>query len=246
MPRKRKKQRQRVSTEEYVGRATEHLRGQKDIDSVHMQQILNMPKAEFAKILSDPEARRRYDAFREKVVRTVFTTVSYPITTSRIVGEIKKDFKGKGSLSAFGFGVGYGTLLHSMKHDKQLRRMFRGRVRGVEMQTAPAEITKEHNLRIHHGIKAEDLGFFSKIGFKPVRVTYSIDFLNSEVIGYEPKVLDAIAANIAKMTAKGGKSYHIVGSKHTALTPKIFERHGLKVEKWERTKEGVLFIKLSK
>lgn len=157
-----------------------------------------------------------------------------------IANEIIKDFGGTKGLSVFGFGVGYGQLLFF------LRNFMGAKVKGVELKDFSKKFTKGRRLGIEYGKSAGDASLTEHGKFD---ATYSINVFETDIIDKDT-ALDMLS-NIAALTRKGGKSYHIISFEHHVPFPKeeievIGEALGLKIDKWEKTPNRELFIKFTK
>ena len=181
---------------------------------------------------------------RVSAVREAFARRKYPETVNvsesrrshMVASEMVADFPKLKGLKVFGFGVGYGPLMFFLKS--------RGaKVRGVEIGVHSAELARMHGLEIIHGIDAAD-PILRKEG--KFRITYSIDFMQKDVLGEGPRAL-AFLDNISAMTEKGGKSYHIsLGSRAYLPFPvEEIKARGFRVEV-KKTPGGYELFKFTK
>lgn len=187
-------------------------------------------------------------ASREKAFRAIYGGVSIIQPLTALKKEMLGDLRGKKNQRVFGFGVGYGPFLFDILTDPLLRKKGtfdpKG-VGGLEKYGYQSGFTRRHGLKILHGVPAEEPELLRRHNLKPANVTYSVRFLNAEVIGEEQKTLHAIAENISRMTARGGYSYHLVDAP-TAMTKELFEKHGLKEISRRNVVGSLTLIKLRK
>ncbi len=257
----------RERTLKYVEDVRKHVGRLKTIAAGQRDFLAQMSKADWAALLADPARLAQMQVANDRLHHTLTTTVTDYAHASVILREVvTKDFVGKHGLSAFGFGVGYGTFLHLLKWDADLRHTpvagTRRRVSmfdpkqlgGVELQSDPLSMTRQRKLNVLHGLRAEELfepDAFEKVQAverrltrdefaartRPRDMTYSIDFLNMEILDrIAPAAREKIVENIARMTKVGGYSYHVMSGAprdhQTAMTRVLFERHGFEVEYW--------------
>ncbi len=163
--------------------------------------------------------------------------VSGPKLGYKIASEIITDFGRTKGLNVFGFGVGYAQLSFFLK------KFMGAKTKGVEMYGYSQKFTRDKKLGIKHGINAGD-PILKKMG--KFDVTYSINTVQEGVI--DRKTAQKTWDNLAYMTRKGGKSYHIFTSQNEALvmiSRKELEKRGFKIDSWEELGYH-FFIKLTK
>ena len=181
---------------------------------------------------------------REELVRRVKksemvqnATLQSSFTGYKFANEIIKDFGHTKGLRAFGFGVGYGQLLFFLKN------FMKAKVAGVDLGEYSKDLTKFKKLRVKHGVSASDeslkrLGKFD--------ITYSSNFFGDDFVNNKKDAL-AILDNMSHLTKKGGKSYHYIGAAgEVPVTRQEVEATGFRIDKWDRGREGALFLKLTK
>ncbi|HIH16042.1 MAG TPA: hypothetical protein HA252_01410 [Candidatus Diapherotrites archaeon] len=248
----------RAAIDSYIEEVQQRVRWDKSRIEGMRQHLYSLSPEQWAAIMRDPQHHIKYKDFLGRARHVMTTTVSGYAHASAIFREMVGDFKGRSNLGVFGFGVGYGTILHILKHDPGFRAAYKRRrfisakkIGGVELQKEPEELTKRERLNVIHGVKAEDL-FARPLRRRELRAreaTYSVDFLNEEILGSDPARLNKVAENIARMTQKGGYSYHVLSmGGETGMTRAMFEKQGFRVLKWlEPTKENnARIIKLYK
>ena len=138
-------------------------------------------------------------------------------------------------MKVFGFGVGYGQLLFFLKN------FMRAKVKGVELGYFSKDFTNQKRLGVIHGISADDPNLRRTGKFD---VTYSIDLLQTDVL--DKKTALGMLDNLARMTKKGGRSYHILVLENPPVTREEIEARGFKIDIWRKSPYGGLFIKLTK
>ena len=142
-------------------------------------------------------------------------------------------------MHVFGFGVGYAQLSFFLK------KFMGAKTKGVELHEYSQKFTRDKKLGIKHGVSAGDPSL-RKMG--KFDVTYSINVVQDEVL--DSRTAQKTWDNVAHMTRKGGKSYHIFTSRNEALSMvsrKQLEERGFRIDSWEELiGGGPFFIKLTK
>ena len=167
---------------------------------------------------------KEFRGFREALGPIYSATVSPHSSGYSIAREIVSDFGRTKGLRVFGFGAGYAQLLFFLKN-------FMGaKVKGVDLGTFSKRFTQSRKLRVMHGKSVADtsLRHFGKFD-----VTYSINVLEDDIIDRTNAI--GMLDNMAHLTRKGGKSYHIVlFPDKVPLSKKEIEA---KVSKWTNGKK---------
>jgi len=181
--------------------------------------------------------RMRAASSRDRAVQISKATVSPESTTYPIAKEIIKDFRRTKGLKVFGYGVGYGQLLFFLKN-------FMGaKTKGVDLGEFSKEMTKRKGLSVTHNKDAADPRLRKKGKFD---VTYSVYLLEPGPLRDEEKA-HRILDNMAEMTKKGGKSYHVTLSSEPMFSKADAIKRGFRVEEWRNLYSGgSKFIKLTK
>ena len=163
-------------------------------------------------------------------------TVSSPEAGHRIARQIISDFGQTKGLRVFGFGVGYGSLLFFLKN------FGKAKTAGVDLGPFAQEFTKARRLGIEYGKSVSDPSLAHKGKFD---VTYSILVFESAIL---PTAKDAVGMlkNMAALTKKGGKSYHVVQFGHLPLSEKNIEAAGFKITEKSWIDGTNMFLSLTK
>lgn len=168
------------------------------------------------------------------------TTISNTRAGFEIAKEITNDFGKTKGLEVFGFGVGYAQLLFFLKN-------FAGaKVKGIDLTHLSKEQTKSKRLGITHGKSVADPSIRK---FGKFDVTYSIYVFETDIMNQDTAF--EMFRNIAALTRKGGKSYHLIMLKNRVPFPKaeieaMGEALGLRIDRWDTKSSAGLFIKLTK
>lgn len=209
--------------------------------TIRLQRIIDDPRKSVDSYLKAKRKRGMVEtAIMKKHGLPLQPGVSRPEDGYRIASEIIRDFGRTKGLHIFGFGVGYAQLSFFLKN-------FMGaNTNGVELHEYSQKTTREKKLSIRHGVSAGDPSL-RKMG--KFDVTYSINLIQDGVIDFG--TAQQIWGNIASITKKGGKSYHIFTSRNEALamvSREELEKRGFRIDFWEElTKDyGPFFIKLTK
>lgn len=154
-----------------------------------------------------------------------------------IAREMVRDFGRTKGLKAFGYGVAYGQFLFFMKN------FMKAKVKGVDLGDYSKTLTQQKKLGVKHLTDAANTSLRKQGKFD---VTYSINLVETDIVD-KPTALK-ILDNIAAMTKKGGKSYHIITSQGTefAVSRAEIEARGFRIDKWIPVEDLWTFVKLIK
>lgn len=185
-----------------------------------------------------PRTDREADIIREKMDALkplIGATISHPLLSFPLVSSIARDFGRTKGLRVFGFGVGYAPELYFLKNH------MGASVGGVDLGYHAHELTSKYHLNIIHGRDGADPTLAVQAG--PHDVTYSMNLLDPAIISVRTSL--GILDNIAKMTRKGGRSYHYVSVGPMVVDRRDFEQRGFKIDEWLKEKSSIL-VKLTK
>ena len=163
-------------------------------------------------------------------------TVSHSGAGYPIVEQIVKDFGNRRGLNVFGFGVGYGQLLFFLK------KHFNAKTKGVDLGTFSKSFTEAQKLGVIHG-KSVDDPTLRKLG--KFDITYSILVFESDILTRRENVRGMLD-NMASMTRKGGKSYHLIGMGHIPISDREIEARGFKISNKTTLEGGNVLLTLTK
>jgi hypothetical protein len=231
-------------TEERYDALIKNYRERADADSMNKTERAITRHETIRFLLNDPAQKLSLQQ-RLKLTKAALDcipAIGSPVSIGEgylIAKEFISDFKRTKGKRVFAFGAGYGPLLFLLKN-------FMGaKVRGVDLQNAQKDFIKSKKLGMIHEKSVSDLSL-RKLG--KFDATYSIAVFERDILDRETAL--GMLDNMAAMTRKGGKSYHVVlfESKVPVSKEEVVSR-GFRIDKWQALGEhegSSLFIKLTK
>ena len=208
-----------------------------EADLKHKRGLADGVMFDYAKRYLRGEAVPEFAEFERVTLPLRSATISTEGAGYAIANEIIKEFRRTRGLRVFGFGEGYGQLSFVLSK-------FMGiKVRGVDLGNFSSTLTKSKRLGIIHGKSVGDKSL-RKLG--KFDVTFSSWVFENDILQKKEDRL-AMLDNMAEMTRKGGKSYHVIQSREKMpVSIEEVEARGFKVDKIEESPSGSILIKLTK